>query len=252
MVARPELRRQGVLGRLFVYRASLDSRDALRHTISVLADRLFAYVEFQMIKGLDVSKEQGAIDWAQVGAAGYRFVIVKCGNGNDEPDPTYAQNVNGARAAGLLVAAYHFVYPLPDDPAHPGRDPLDQAQAHYAASGGLVGSHFVDCEWPALADWAKWGCSAAQIRTWLVAYVNELTALIGRQPGVYSYPDWWDDIDGAFLLTFANNPLWEASYEPEAIKFPPWAAWSVWQYTDKLVVPGVADDVDGNWVASEA
>jgi GH25 family lysozyme M1 (1,4-beta-N-acetylmuramidase) len=77
------------------------------------------------IAGIDVSQAQGTIsdqDWQAVANSGVRFVYLRAGVGNDAPDTNFAANLAGARAAGLLVGAYNFVYPLPTDPAHPGRD----------------------------------------------------------------------------------------------------------------------------------
>ncbi|CAM6003612.1 unnamed protein product, partial [Sphagnum balticum] len=50
----------------------------------------------------------------------------------------YDQNVAGATAAGLKVACYHFVYPLPPLASQPTRDPKVQAQMHVAAAGNSV------------------------------------------------------------------------------------------------------------------
>ena len=64
--------------------------------------------------GIDVSKHQGTIDWAQVKAAGVDYAIIRIayrGYGSDgimRIDPQFEANINGARANGIDVGVYFF------------------------------------------------------------------------------------------------------------------------------------------------
>lgn len=64
------------------------------------------------IKGIDVSKYQGQIDWPAVRADGVEFAMVRAGYGMyaHQKDPYFDQNVQGAQAAGVHVGAYHYSY----------------------------------------------------------------------------------------------------------------------------------------------
>ena len=65
------------------------------------------------MKGIDVSKYQGKnINYNNVKAAGYGFVIVNAGYGNsaDQEDPQFDKNVTEALVAGLHVGAYYVGY----------------------------------------------------------------------------------------------------------------------------------------------
>lgn len=63
------------------------------------------------VRGLDVSSYQGrSIDWTRVAADGIAYVYVKASEGATGADPQCAVHVAGARAAGLLVGAYHFAH----------------------------------------------------------------------------------------------------------------------------------------------
>jgi lysozyme len=178
-------------------------------------------------KGIDVSTVQGAVDWPAVAAAGYTFAIVKCGQGNSGFDPDYTKNVAGARAAGLKVAAYHFVYPLPPQVGNPSRAPEAQAKLHFDHAGPDIVA-CIDCEWPAPQDWAKWGCTASQINAWILAYLSAYQALSNATPIVYTYPDWAAHV--GFTPEFAAYPLWAASYQLNAPLIPhPWTDWVLWQ-----------------------
>ena len=64
-----------------------------------------------MSEGVDISHWQGAIDWTKVAAAGKKFAYMKASESTDFVDPNYTTNRAQARAAGLLVGAYHFAQP---------------------------------------------------------------------------------------------------------------------------------------------
>lgn len=68
---------------------------------------------------IDVSRYQGAIDWAQVAAAGYQGVMLKTVSTNRRLskradglyiDPTFETNYRNAKAAGLDVGVYYYTY----------------------------------------------------------------------------------------------------------------------------------------------
>ena len=62
------------------------------------------------MKGIDVSKFQGTIDWNKV--SGIDFVLVRAGYGNDisQKDPKFDENVKGALSRSFAVGAYWFSY----------------------------------------------------------------------------------------------------------------------------------------------
>lgn len=62
------------------------------------------------IKGIDVSKHNGVIDWAKVKKSGINFVIVRAGYGFSTVDERFKTNVDGALKAGLNVGVYWFSY----------------------------------------------------------------------------------------------------------------------------------------------
>lgn len=68
---------------------------------------------------IDVSRYQGAIDWAQVAAAGYKGAMLKTVSTNHKLskradglyiDPTFEDNYRNAKAAGLDVGVYYYTY----------------------------------------------------------------------------------------------------------------------------------------------
>jgi lysozyme len=60
--------------------------------------------------GLDISHHQPAsLDLAQCRREGVEFVFLKSTEGSTFIDPAFVANLNEARQAGMLVAAYHYV-----------------------------------------------------------------------------------------------------------------------------------------------
>jgi GH25 family lysozyme M1 (1,4-beta-N-acetylmuramidase) len=62
------------------------------------------------IKGIDVSKHNGVIDWKKVKNAGINFAIIRAGFGSSTVDEKFKVNIEGALNAGLNVGVYWFSY----------------------------------------------------------------------------------------------------------------------------------------------
>lgn len=206
----------------------------------------------KLIRGADISSAQGVVDFNWLYQQGFRFVIIKCFTGNDGADPYYQHNLAAATQAGLQVACYQFVYPLPDASGHPNRNPIDQANLHYQHS--LNQLTLIDIEFPNSPDWVKWGCSANQINDWLATYLNRYQQLSGKRCPVYTYPSFANSVH--FDVSIGTYPLWIASYTAQPVIPSPWQDWLFWQDSggDKLTLPsGIKCDTDyakdlGFWI----
>ena len=65
------------------------------------------------MKGIDVSKWNGIIDWNEAKKDGVEFAIIREGYGKKDPkqiDKKFKDNYNGAKAAGIHVGVYHYSY----------------------------------------------------------------------------------------------------------------------------------------------
>lgn len=217
------------------------------------------------IFGIDVSDEQGVIDWDKVAGAGVKFAILKCGNGNAGVDLQFARNLTEAKARGIACGAYQFIFPigLASTIKDPNRQPEEQAKLHFGYSKGLGCAAgdlqvFIDAEWPeGTTDWTKYGCSAAQIQDWLGRYKQTYESESGCLMGLYTDEYWWSSIQGGTMTSFAATPFWAANPLPtSALPAPgtypkvykPFQSWSIWQHTWKLQVPGISDFVDGDCI----
>jgi len=207
--------------------------------------------------GLDVSHhnvdDRGSpIDWPLVKAAGFGFVLVKATDGLSFVDPKFEASLAGAKEAGLLTGAYHFLRPG-DDAGLQGEKYLEAL----SSVGGLKALDLlpaVDAEDPSdePGAWLKIDRATRilKVEHWCAAVEAEVKA-----PSLlYTNTPWWRLTLGA--APFGSHPLWASRYsanEPD-LSGTPWedAGWTIWQYSESGVVPGIGHGVDLNRVRSLA
>ena len=148
-----------------------------------------------LARGVDVSKNQGVVAWPAVAEAGYAFTFVKATDGQDYVDPMFAQNWEGAQAAGLLRGAYHF-FRAEDDPDV-------QAQWFWKTVGGKN-------ELPLVVDVEEsMEQSASTVIANLTRFLDSLQQWTGKPPMIYTDPGFWN---GLGTSAFGGYPLWVAEY----------------------------------------
>jgi hypothetical protein len=83
------------------------------------------------LKGIDVSKYQGTIDWEKVKASGIELAFIRVSDGVSAIDPQLRANWANAKAAGVKRGVYQFFRPSQDPVAQANRvinalDDLDE------------------------------------------------------------------------------------------------------------------------------
>lgn len=83
--------------------------------VEYVADATTPPVETTEIRGIDVSKWQGEIDWKKVKAAGIKFAMIRLGYGSSKGDAGgldgyFEKNVKNAIAAGIDIGCYFYSY----------------------------------------------------------------------------------------------------------------------------------------------
>lgn len=192
----------------------------------------------QYLRGIDVSRWQGAINWAQV-APNIDFAYIKVGGGDDSNGPYFDYwanaNYDGTQSARVRRGNYWFFS---------GRNTI-QSQADMIAKWRQ--SHSDDLPWAIDIEDVSRG--AEDIRDGL-ALAETVAQMTGKPPLVYTGAWWWNPRWGkALSLGVASTipyPLWIASYTQEPIIPSGWGDWKVWQFSDRGSVPGIAGGVDMN------
>jgi GH25 family lysozyme M1 (1,4-beta-N-acetylmuramidase) len=184
-----------------------------------------------VLRGIDVSHHQGAIDWRAVARAGQAFAWCKASEGTGFRDSRFSANWAGIRASGMVRGAYHFL--------RSDSDPRAQARHFLSVVGNLSGSM-------AALDVESSGASrptAAQAR----AFKSEFARITGGHPLVIYTGRWyWRGVlgnpYGADL-----GPLWHSAYtgSPGPL-YGGWPRFTFWQYTATGRCPGVRGNVDLN------
>ena len=180
------------------------------------------------IRGLDVSRHQGTIDWKAVSGSGLRFVYQKATEGGDFQDASFKTNLEGAHAAGLACGAYHF-YSL-------------------KTLGDVQARNFINTVPPATIslppalDLEFSGNSSVRppvdtVQSNLQLFVDTITTAYGREPLVYCA----SDFAAAYLSNFAPDQVWRRD-----VFFTPSrdASWLFWQFSQRGRVPGINGFVD--------
>jgi lysozyme len=182
------------------------------------------------VRGIDVSHHQGAIDWAAVRGDGIAFAYIKATEGGDHVDPRFTENWTRARAAGVIVGAYHFFTFC--------RDGATQARSFLS-----VVPRDRDALPPAVDLESDGNCSrtpsAGELRAELETYLRLVRDAYGREPVIYVT----EEFTGMFPEAAPHSPLWVR----DVLAQPDWLAtlgWTLWQYADRGVVRGISGVVD--------
>ncbi len=190
--------------------------------------------------GPDVSRWQhlSPLNWAEVSSSGAAFAIVKATEGPSTTSTWFSRDYAAVKANGMVRGSYHFARP-----ALPVSTALTQAR-HYVA---VLGTTRAAGALPPVLDLEEsGGLSQGDLVSWAQTFLDEVHALTGRTPAVYTYPYFWQTAL-ADSAAFRRFPLWVASYgtaRPPSIGG--WPTWTLWQYTDASRTAGIAGGVDSS------
>ncbi|MDD7369035.1 MAG: glycoside hydrolase family 25 protein [Berryella intestinalis] len=207
--------------------------------------RLSYTVDGQVLSrmGVDVSSNQGAVDWNAVANDGIEFAYVRLGyrgtaTGTMMIDEDFEANLQGAQAAGLDCGVYYFSQAISVEEAHEeAQAVIDQLKGRplqlpvvfdsETNAAGTGTSRTADLDNEQMSDIALAFC--------------ERIAAAGYQSMVYGNAS---DLQRYDLFRIMRYPLWWAEYDaavPTTI-----LDFKVWQYTSKGSVKGIPGSVDLN------
>lgn len=191
------------------------------------------------VPGIDVSSNQGMIDWGLAAASGQKYAFIRSSMGRGGVDSRFSTNFRQAKDAGLLVGVYHLIRPEWRG---------EEQMTHFLTT---LGDRVPDL--PLVLDVELTGSDVGkpQPKEVITECVREAVSVLAargqRKPIIYTggwfWNRWivpsseWDQYD-----------LWIAHYGATAPTLPVgWTDWKFWQYTDKGRIGGVRTDVDMNW-----
>ncbi|MDR0271003.1 glycoside hydrolase family 25 protein [Paenibacillus sp.] len=176
-------------------------------------------------QGIDVSHWQGNIDWRKVAASGISFAFIKATQ--NSMDPQFLANVKGAKAAGMMIGAYHYM----DDSVTTVDKALAAAQVFYKAIQAAGGPGVFDLPFVLDYESNKNKLMSATITAIAKAFLVETHRLTGGEPMLYTYPSFIGNFSGLI-----GYPLWIARYSSQVpVDASGWKHWDFWQYSDGKV-----------------
>jgi lysozyme len=188
--------------------------------------------------GIDVSNNNGGVNWPAVAAAGVQFAIAKASEGVGFVDSFLASNFAGMQANGILRGAYHFGRPSQSGPQAEADFFVDtlMAQLGDLAVGDIVA---LDLEDPA---------AGGDLSDWTLTWVQRVESRLGFKPLVYTSPSYIQEHHLANRPELADYGLWLASWGvPTPPPAPaPWELVAIHQYEvgPSGSVPGVVGEID--------
>lgn len=187
-----------------------------------------------MLKGIDVSKWQGTIDWQAVKASGIDFAIIRAGLGNNpkQKDTCFERNYAGAKAAGVPIGAYWYSY------ASGVQDAIKEAEACLQV---IQGKQF---EYPIYYDLEDKSCATLGriINTQMAKQFLNRLEQAGYYAGFYSYTSYMmsyinmAEIEGRYTIWLAD---YRTAYNMTIQR-------DIHQYSSSGSVTGIAGRVDMN------
>lgn len=184
------------------------------------------------VRGVDVSRHQGPIDWPALAAGEAQFAYIKATEGGDWVDPRFAENWREAGAAGVPRGAYHY-FTL----CRPG----SEQAAHFIATVPNEADMLppvVDLEY---GGNCPEGSRRLDVDAELSAFLGLIEPHYGRPAVLYSG---WDFYLEHLSGDGRDNPLWLRS-----LILPPLyndRPWTIWQYSSFGRSAGVTGPVDWN------
>lgn len=182
------------------------------------------------IRGVDVSRYQGDIDWPVLAAQGIDFAFVKATEGSTLVDPRFVANLGGATTAGLRVGGYHF-FSFTSGGAAQADNVIRTVPARPETLPVAVDVEFYGDFWlnPAPVE---------DVRRELRVLLDRLVAHYGRRPIVYTTADAYQRyLSGAFPdIDIWIRDVWRTPSLPDG------RGWTFWQFSDRHRLDGYAGE----------
>ena len=184
------------------------------------------------IKGIDVSKYQGNIDWQKVKDAGIKFAMLRILSSNSSGpyiDPYFEQNYKNAKAVGLPVGVYLYTYATDENYQN-----KEIELAVNALKGKTLEYPFaLDVEDSSLTSIGKDNLSNLVLRG--LTIIDQK----GYIPMLYTYTNYSNNLN---MSLFSDYDLWIADYRG----YNGYGDCEIWQYSSSEKVNGISGNVDVN------
>ena len=193
-----------------------------------------------MIKGIDVSENNGWIDWKAVKENGIEFAIIRLGYGRGHLDTLFYKNVNEALEAGLKIGVYYYSYALTKNEARAEAEFM----MHILETSGLTPGKLEMGVWFDMEDGdgykERQGMPHKVVITGMCSEFIAECNRHGYNCGIYASLNWLENRIYMNVLP-EYVPVWCAQWGRSC----DWPGAKMWQFTDSMQVGNRW--FDGNW-----
>ena len=197
------------------------------------------------IKGIDVSKHNGTINWSKVKSSGIKFAIIRGGFGTDTIDPKFKSNIEGAINAGLDVGVYWFSYATSESKSKVEATKCLEVLKPY--KNKIKYPIFFDFEYDSVNYAKKKGVAITKTLASNMAKVFlEAVKREGYNVGLYTNIDFSNNYFTSEVLN--TYDVWIAQYRNNCTYS---GKYTMWQYSEKGSVSGITGNVDLNYCYKE-
>lgn len=191
-----------------------------------------------VLRGVDVARYQGVIDWRELKAHDIDFAFIKATEGGDWTDPKFHDNWLGAKRANMPRGAYHFFTLC--------RDAREQAEHFLATVGDMNGAlipaldaeHMGPCrEGPTMQD----------VAGGVLEFLDTVHGATGARPVIYTTKEYYE--------THLEGKTPGERFWLRSLITPPdygEADWLFWQYSGNGRRRGIKGPVDLNIFKGDA
>lgn len=189
------------------------------------------------IKGIDVSRWNGVIDWPTVANYGMGFAILRITEAGNVIDSTFEANYKGCTANNIPVGVYKYSYAV------------NVSEIQYEARKIIEALNGRKLDYPVFLD-IEDECQENLSKSLMMRMINAFREIIikaGYQFGIYCGYSWYQ-----YQLPedAKKYDCWLAAYPSQddgtmQIRLKP-AAGIGWQYSSKATIPGISGKVDRN------
>lgn len=190
------------------------------------------------IKGIDVSKHNGNINWKKVKDDGIKFVIIRAGYGSSTVDEKFEEYIKGAIEEGIDIGIYWFSYAISEEKAK--LEAVKCMEVIKPYKDKITYPVFYDFEYDSVSYAKKQGVSINKTKATAFAYsfLKEIEKG-GYIPGLYTNIDFSNNY--FFKSLQRDYDLWIAQYASRCSYSEPHV---MWQYSESGRVSGIDGDTD--------
>lgn len=194
-----------------------------------------------VIKGIDVSKHNGKINWSKVKDSGIKFVIIRAGYGSNTIDERFEEYIRGAIKEKIDVGIYWFSYATNEEKAKLEAKKCMEVIKPYKEH--IIYPVFYDFEYDSVRYAKKQGVSINKTKAtnFAYAFLKEIKKG-GYKPGLYTNLDFSKNY--FFKSILRDYDVWIAQYGSRLYYKDPHV---MWQYSESGRVNGIIGNVDMNY-----